>query len=83
VDELIDDGDHVVVKSAYGSIRAKKVALATNVYTPLIKSVKKYVIAVYDFQLVTQPLTAEQLESIGWKGGKDYPMLGINSITTG
>jgi glycine/D-amino acid oxidase-like deaminating enzyme len=57
-----------VVKSAYGSIRAKKVALATNVYTPLIKSVKKYVIAVYDFQLVTQPLTAKQLESIGWKG---------------
>ena len=68
VEELIDDDDHVVVKSAYGSIRAKKVALATNVYTPLIKSVKKYVIAVYDFQLVTQPLTAAQLESIGWKG---------------
>jgi len=68
VEELIDEGDHVVVKSAYGSIRAKKVALATNVYTPLIKSVKKYVIAVYDFQLVTQPLTSAQLESIGWKG---------------
>jgi len=68
VEELIDDGDQIVVKSAYGSIRAKKVALATNVYTPLIKSVKKYVIAVYDFQLVTQPLTPAQLESIGWKG---------------
>jgi len=68
VEELIQDGDQVIVKSAYGSIRANKVALATNVYTPLVKSVKKYVIAVYDFQLVTQPLTAEQLESIGWKG---------------
>ena len=68
VEELIDDSDTVLVKSAYGSIRANKVALATNVYTPLIKSVKKYVIAVYDFQLVTQPLTNEQLESIGWKG---------------
>ena len=68
VEELIEDGDQIIVKSAYGSIRANKVALATNVYTPLVKSVKKYVIAVYDFQLVTQPLTAEQLESIGWKG---------------
>jgi glycine/D-amino acid oxidase-like deaminating enzyme len=68
VEELIQDGEQIIVKSAYGSIRANKVALATNIYTPLVKSVKKYVIAVYDFQLVTQPLTAEQLESIGWKG---------------
>jgi hypothetical protein len=43
------------------------VALATNIHTPILKSVKKYVMAVYDFQLVTQPLTKEQLESIGWK----------------
>ena len=68
VEELIQDQDTVIVKSAYGSIRANKVALATNIYTPLIKSVKKYVIAVYDFQLVTQPLTAAQLDSIGWIG---------------
>jgi len=68
VEELLDEGSHVVVKTAYGQVRANKVALATNIYTPLLKSVKKYVIAVYDFQLVTQPLTKEQLESIGWKG---------------
>jgi glycine/D-amino acid oxidase-like deaminating enzyme len=65
VEELIDEGSYVVVKTAYGQVRANKVALATNIYTPLLKSVKKYVIAVYDFQLVTQPLSKEQLESIG------------------
>ena len=68
VEELLDEGSHVLVKTAYGQVRANKVALATNIYTPLLKSVKKYVIAVYDFQLVTQPLTKEQLESIGWQG---------------
>jgi glycine/D-amino acid oxidase-like deaminating enzyme len=68
VEQLLDEGSHVLVKTAYGQVRANKVALATNVYTPLLKSVKKYVIAVYDFQLVTQPLTSEQLDSIGWKG---------------
>ena len=68
VEELLDEGSHVLVKTAYGQVRANKVALATNIYTPLLKSVKKYVIAVYDFQLVTQPLTKAQLESIGWKG---------------
>ena len=68
VEELIDEDSHVVLKTAYGQVRAKKVALATNIYSPLVKSARKYVIAVYDFQLVTQPLTKEQLESIGWKG---------------
>jgi glycine/D-amino acid oxidase-like deaminating enzyme len=68
VEKLLEEGSHIVVKTAYGQVIANKVALATNVYTPLLKSVKKYVIAVYDFQLVTQPLTKEQLESIGWKG---------------
>jgi len=68
VEQLLDEGSHIVVKTAYGQVRASKVALATNIYTPLLKSVKKYVIAVYDFQLVTQPLSKEQLESIGWKG---------------
>jgi glycine/D-amino acid oxidase-like deaminating enzyme len=68
VEELIDEDSHVVLKTAYGQVRAKKVALATNIYSPLVKSARKYVIAVYDFQLVTQPLTNEQLESIGWKG---------------
>jgi glycine/D-amino acid oxidase-like deaminating enzyme len=67
VEQLSDEGSYVLVKTAYGQVRANKVALATNVYTPLLKSVKKYVIAVYDFQLVTQPLTKVQLESIGWK----------------
>jgi glycine/D-amino acid oxidase-like deaminating enzyme len=68
VEELIDEDSHVVLKTAYGQVRAKKVALATNIYSPLVKSARKYVIAVYDFQLVTEPLTKEQLESIGWKG---------------
>jgi len=68
VEELIDEDSHVVLKTVYGQVRAKKVALATNIYSPLVKSVRKYVIAVYDFQLVTQPLTQEQLESIGWVG---------------
>lgn len=58
----------MVVHTPYGSIYAQKVALATNVFTPLVRRAKKYVVPVYDFQLVTEPLTPQQLESIGWKG---------------
>ncbi|MEY4967370.1 MAG: hypothetical protein RIQ73_69 [Actinomycetota bacterium] len=57
----------MIVHTPYGSVNAQRVALATNVFKSLIRSAHKYVIPVYDFQLVTEPLTPEQLESIGWK----------------
>ena len=62
--EYIEDG--VIVHSSYGTVTAKKVALATNVFKSLVRSARKYVIPVYDYQLVTEPLTPEQRESIGW-----------------
>ena len=57
----------MTVHTPYGSVYAQKVALATNVYKSLIRSAHRYVIPIYDFQLVTEPLTPAQLESIGWK----------------
>lgn len=66
VEWLEYEKDSVVVHSSYGQCRAKKVALATNVYKSLIRSARKYIIPVYDYQLVTAPLTPAQRESIGW-----------------
>jgi glycine/D-amino acid oxidase-like deaminating enzyme len=62
--EYVDDG--VIVHTSYGTIKAQKVALATNVFTSLVRSARKYVIPVYDYLLVTEPLTLRQRESIGW-----------------
>lgn len=67
VDRLERTKNGMIVHTQYGIVSANKVALATNVFQSLIKRAHKYVIPVYDFQLVTEPLTAEQLESIGWK----------------
>lgn len=67
VERLERTKNGMIVHTPYGSIYANKVALATNVFKSLIKRAHKYVVPVYDFQLVTEPLTAEQLESIGWK----------------
>ena len=67
VERLERNKNGMIVHTPYGSVYADKVALATNVFKSLIKSAHKYVIPVYDFQLVTEPLTEEQLESIGWK----------------
>lgn len=66
VERLERKKNGMIVHSQYGSISANKVALATNVFKSLIRKAHKYVIPVYDFQLVTEPLTPAQLESIGW-----------------
>ena len=67
VDRLERTKNGMIVHTSYGSVYANKVALATNIFKSLIHGAQKYVIPVYDFQLVTEPLTSQQLESIGCK----------------
>ncbi len=58
----------LTVRSAYGSVRARKVALATNSSTGLLHRLSNYVVPVYDYVLMTEPLSPEQMASIGWEG---------------
>lgn len=51
-----------------GDVRARKVLLATNALSHLVPATRRRVVPVWDYVLVTEPLSAEQLESIGWKG---------------
>jgi len=68
VEWLEDVDDAVRVHTPYGAVTAARVALATNVFPSLVRSARKYVVPVFDYQIVTEPLTPEQLESIGWSG---------------
>lgn len=68
VEWLEDVDDAVRVHTPYGAVTAGRVALATNVFPSLIRKARKYVVPVFDYQIVTEPLTPEQLESIGWRG---------------
>jgi glycine/D-amino acid oxidase-like deaminating enzyme len=49
-----------------GTINAAQVALATNVFPSLIRRVRPYIVPVYDYALTTEPLSADQLASLGW-----------------
>jgi glycine/D-amino acid oxidase-like deaminating enzyme len=60
--------DHVIAVSRRGVVRAGRVALATNAYPPLLKRLSHYVVPVYDYVLVTEPLTDQQWATIGWDG---------------
>ncbi|MFK0120584.1 NAD(P)/FAD-dependent oxidoreductase [Streptomyces sp. NPDC090994] len=61
-------GAGMAVRTPYGLVRARAVALGTNVFPSLLRRVRSYTVPVYDYALMTEPLTAEQLASIGWRG---------------
>jgi glycine/D-amino acid oxidase-like deaminating enzyme len=53
-----------------GSVRAERVLLATGAYAPLVRPIRRLVAPVYDYVLVTEPLSAQQREAIGWARGQ-------------
>jgi glycine/D-amino acid oxidase-like deaminating enzyme len=50
-----------------GVVHAAGVLLATSAYEPLVPAIGRYVAPVYDYALMTEPLTPAQLDSIGWR----------------
>ncbi|MBI5964888.1 MAG: FAD-dependent oxidoreductase [Chloroflexi bacterium] len=62
------DAERVIVKTPHGQVESKCVALATNAFPPLLKHLSFYVVPVYDYVLMTEPLSREQRNSIGWHG---------------
>ena len=62
-----DEGDTCVVRTANASVRAPKVIVATNAYPPVVRGMQKYLLPVYDYVLMTEPLSTEQKDAIGWE----------------
>jgi glycine/D-amino acid oxidase-like deaminating enzyme len=61
VDHITESHD---VITALGRVRARRVLLATSAYPPLVRAIKRYVVPVYDYALVTEPV---DLSAVGWK----------------
>jgi glycine/D-amino acid oxidase-like deaminating enzyme len=57
----------VTVITPGGAVRARRVLLATSAYPPLLARLKHFVVAVYDYVLVSEPLSAAQKDAIGWR----------------
>ena len=68
VTNLIEENNKIIAHTPRAKIHANKVALATNAFPPLLKEIKNYVVPVYDYALMTEPLTPSQRDSIGWHG---------------
>jgi glycine/D-amino acid oxidase-like deaminating enzyme len=70
------DGAGVRLRTERGAVRAARAALATNAFPGLLRRMRPYTVPVYDYVLVTEPLTAERLASIGWRNRQ-----GIGDVT--
>ncbi|HEY9438283.1 MAG TPA: FAD-dependent oxidoreductase [Streptomyces sp.] len=64
---LTATGAGMAVRTPHGRILARRVALGTNVFPSLVRRVRPYTVPVYDYALMTEPLGADLLASVGWR----------------
>lgn len=65
--DLAASGAGMAVRTPYGRVFARRVALGTNIFPSLVKRIRPLTVPVYDYALMTEPLTEAQLDSVGWK----------------
>jgi glycine/D-amino acid oxidase-like deaminating enzyme len=59
--------DPVTVRTGAGTLVARRVLLATSAYPSPVREIRRYVAPVYDYALMSEPLGAAQLRSLGWE----------------
>jgi glycine/D-amino acid oxidase-like deaminating enzyme len=66
-DERVGSGDGTLaVRTPAGAVIARRVVLGTSAYPGPLRQVRRYVAPVYDYALMTEPLSPAQRRSIGW-----------------
>ncbi|GAA3342504.1 hypothetical protein GCM10020358_37690 [Amorphoplanes nipponensis] len=66
-----------------GRLDAAHVALATGAHGGLLRRLRHYVVPIYDYVLMTEPLTAAQLAAVGWGRRQGVGDAATSSTTTG
>jgi glycine/D-amino acid oxidase-like deaminating enzyme len=56
----------VHVSTPQGEVRGRQVLLGTNAFPPLLRRLRLRTVPVYDFVLMTEPLSPEQKRAVGW-----------------
>jgi glycine/D-amino acid oxidase-like deaminating enzyme len=58
--------ERLALATPHGTVSARRVALGTGTFAPLLRRLRAYLVPVYDYVLMTEPLSAAQLASVGW-----------------
>ncbi|HZW43933.1 MAG TPA: FAD-dependent oxidoreductase [Dermatophilaceae bacterium] len=68
VQRLRSAGERVALTTATGTVRARQVVLATNVFPSPLRRARPYVVPVWDHIIATEPLSPSMRASLGWQG---------------
>jgi glycine/D-amino acid oxidase-like deaminating enzyme len=66
VESISDAGGSVIVLTPQGTVNARRVVVGTSAYPSPVRAVRRYIAPVYDYALMSEPLSPEQLRAIGW-----------------
>lgn len=77
---LSSAGAGVALATDAGPVAARHVVLATNAYPSLLRRLRLMTVPVYDYVLMTEPLTTAQRDAIDWHGREGYSDAGNQFI---
>jgi glycine/D-amino acid oxidase-like deaminating enzyme len=60
-------GAGMVVRTDRGTVRCGAVVLGTNAFRSPVRAINRRIVPVYDYVLATEPLSAAQMDAIGWR----------------
>ncbi|MEA2213060.1 MAG: hypothetical protein QOF83_3008 [Solirubrobacteraceae bacterium] len=60
-------GSGLALRTPGGVLTARRALVATSAYPSPLRAIRRYVAPVYDYALMSEPLTARERESIGWR----------------
>jgi glycine/D-amino acid oxidase-like deaminating enzyme len=66
VEKIAKSGQGLELLCPSGSVRARKAVFATNAFRSPIGAMRRASIPVWDYALMTEPLSDEQMTSVGW-----------------
>ncbi|WP_182887614.1 NAD(P)/FAD-dependent oxidoreductase [Microbispora sp. H10885] len=67
VRSLHEDGPALELGTPKGRVRAGRVALGTGAFPPLLRRLRHFLVPVYDYALMTEPVPDDLLAEIGWR----------------
>lgn len=66
ITDFEDEHDRIVFTTEHHRISAQRAVMATNAFPSLIPAVRHRVVPVYDYVLMTEPLSDAQWREVGW-----------------
>jgi glycine/D-amino acid oxidase-like deaminating enzyme len=68
--------DRIIVSTSRSQVAARQVALGTNVFPSLVRRTRLHTVPVYDYVVMTEPLSESQRDSVNWRNGAGLDDLG-------